>query len=155
MRSEAEWEEIRKHQEIGNLATSLVKLVNLKLHGRYAELVIPPYAFGTKQWELDKKRVIEAAQCVIRAIGPRKCKFIERYAAKRYGLLISPELAKSDPYAAASYVAHWGFLWRVAYYHEPPWGKRVMQCGGDAAASRILGFTKPEPPRQRGPDKQP
>lgn len=155
MRSEAEWEEIRKRQEIGNLATSLVKLANLKLHGRYAKYIIPPYAFGHGQWVLDKADVIEAAQCVIRAIGPSGCGFIEWFAATKYGILIDAEQAKTDPYAAACYVSHWGFFMRLNYWDSPPWWDKVRKCGGDEAADRILGFIKPDPPRRLEPSRLP
>ncbi len=137
MRTEAEWETYR--QQLGAQAAS----------------VIPGYAFNRGQWILDRSDVIEAAQCVIRAIGPHGCGFVEWLVYERYGLWISTELANTNPFAAAFYVKHWGFYMRLYYWDTPPWGYKVRKCGGGKAAGRILGDIKPDPPRRLDPSRLP
>lgn len=116
---------------------------------------VPPYAFSRGQWILDKSDVIDAAQCVIRAIGPAGCGFIEWITLQQYGEWISTEQAKSDPYAAAHYVLHYGFYARICFWDEPSWMKQARACGGDEAAQRILGLIQPEPPRKLDPRRLP
>ena len=137
MSNETEWEAFR--QQLGHQATR----------------VIPSYAFNRGQWVMDKSRVIEAAQCVIRAIGPHGCGYVEWLAEKRYGACISTELAKTNPYAAAFYVAHWGGYMRFYCWGVPQWWHQVRTCGGSKAAGRILGKITPEPPRRRDPGRLP
>ena len=137
MRNDGEWEIFR--QQLGGQATT----------------EIPPYAFNYGQWVLDKATVIEAAQCVIHAIGPHGCGFIEWLVNETRGIWISTEQASTNPYAAAFYVAHWGIYMRINYWDSAPWLPQVRRCGGDAAADRILGNIKPEPPRRKDPGRLP
>ena len=137
MPTEDEWEKYR--QQLGAQAAS----------------TIPRYAFNRGQWVLDKSDVIEAAQCVIRAIGPHGCGFIEWLVNERLGLWISTGMAATNPFAAAFYVKHWGFYMRLYYWDIPPWWHKVRKCGGEEAAGRILGDIKPAPPRRLDPSRLP